>query len=137
MSDFAIVALGNSDQQTMTEAALRKVDLTPLGVLEVERILFLLTDRPIRLLVLSLSLFRYRLEALRSLLRLCPESSVLLVADTPLQAQNAQVQFGGCIHHVFFYPPSPLEIREFALTALRKQASKKGEPFETETTKNG
>jgi len=125
MNDYAIIALGNPDQQTQTETVLRDLELTPLGTQEAERILFLLTDRPIRLLVLALSLFQYRSEALRSLLRLCPENSVLLVADSPLQAQHAHISFGGCIHHVFFYPPSSAEIHDFALTALRKQCDKK------------
>ncbi len=130
MNEFAIVALGTPDQQTLAETIVRDIHLTPVAVHEVERILFLLTDRPIRLLVLALSLFQYRPEALRSLQRLCPENSVLLVADNPLQAQHANVSFGGYIHHVFFYPPSPDEIREFALTALRKQDSKKENPVE-------
>jgi hypothetical protein len=125
MKDLAIVALENEDQQVLAETVLRGLDLTPVAVHEVERILYLITDRPIRLMVLALALFQYRPEALRSLQRLCPENSLLLVADTPEQAQHANVTFGGCIHHVFFYPPSPAEIREFALTALRKQDTRR------------
>jgi len=137
MPDFAIVALGNSDLQVLVETVLSDINLTPLVTHEVDRILRLITERPVRLLVLSLSLFQYHPDALRYLQHYCPENSVLLIADSPLQAHRAHVTFGGCTHHVFFYPPSPLEIREFALTALRKQASKKGIPFETEKPENG
>jgi len=131
MHELALVALGNPNQQVQVETALRSLEVTPVGVSEVERLLFLLSHRPIRLIVLALSLFQFRPEALRSLLRLCPENSVLLVADSPLQAHHAHVAFGGCIHHVFFYPPAPAEIVEFARTALQKQDSKKGAPTET------
>jgi hypothetical protein len=132
MNDLAIVALGNPELQHIAETALSDIHLTPVVVNEVERLLYLITDRPIRLMVLALALFQYRPDALRSLQRLCPENSVLLLADTPEQALHANVSFGGCIHHVFFSPPSADEIRGFALTALRKQDARRENAVETQ-----
>ncbi|MFP4381717.1 MAG: hypothetical protein ACLFUS_14550 [Candidatus Sumerlaeia bacterium] len=74
-----------------------------------------------RLAIVELSMLKTPVKMLCDAMgRISSQVRIIVIADSPKAAQEAGVEVGGCVHHLFTSYPSPDYLRAFLFSARDK-----------------